>query len=254
MRGARGLGAAVLDPEAIDGLRKLLSAAELAERLRGVIDTLDAAVDELGTALRIDDVAAVGRAARRLSSSARLVGAFELAEAAGALEVDAGGVPRLTRNARRDQASVATRGLAPVAVRDAERDQAGRGRRAVQRLKAAAPGRADPQRGVSAVRGLADVGRHVLGRGTRRRVGLARLVGAPLLPAPAGDERHALGRHHRSQAGDHAGDESEDERRGQGAGERAEMTEGKNVWPSSTCCWAADAVWMPGPSRVWIGL
>ena len=97
----------MLDPDAIDGLRTHLSAADLAERLRGVVDTLDAAVDDLGTALRIDDVAAVGRAARRLSLSARIVGAVELAEAAGALEVDAGGVPRLTRNARRDQATVA---------------------------------------------------------------------------------------------------------------------------------------------------
>ena len=97
----------MLDPEAIDGLRTQLTAGELVARLRGVVDTLDAAVDDLRTALRIDDVAAAGRAARGLSSAARVVGASELAEAAGALEVEAGGVARLTRNARRDQAAVA---------------------------------------------------------------------------------------------------------------------------------------------------
>ena len=33
-----------------------------------------------------------------------------------------------------------------------------------------------------------------------------------------------------------------------------EITDGKNVWPSRTCCWWAETAWMWGPSRVWIGL
>ena len=34
----------------------------------------------------------------------------------------------------------------------------------------------------------------------------------------------------------------------------AEITDGKNVWPSRMCCWAADTWWIPGPSSVLTGL
>lgn len=97
----------MFDPAGIDELRAHLTAAELATRLRIEIDALDAAVDDLVTALRIDDVAAIGRAACALRATAELLGATELADAVSALEVDESGVPRLTRPGRRDQAAAA---------------------------------------------------------------------------------------------------------------------------------------------------
>src|ERR1700744_355663 len=33
-----------------------------------------------------------------------------------------------------------------------------------------------------------------------------------------------------------------------------EMTDGKNVCPSRMCCWWGETAWIPGPSRVRVGL